>query len=404
MDLKSGYPFWAVKNGLLHAFPALHKDISCDVLILGGGITGALVARALADDGHAIALIEQRDIAWGSTAASTALLQYEIDTHMTELARRYGEADAVLAYQACADAIPLLQSLAAEVRDVDFAKMRSLYFASRPSHVRRLRQEFDLRKRHGFRMKLLEQHDVREQFGFTAPVAILSALAARIDPYRFASRMLLQLQKRGAQIFDGTPVATFAVRSRDVLARTINGVTIKARHLVVAAGYASEKYIPERVAKNRSSYAFVTDPIAKADLGPLRDTMVWESARPYLYLRSTGDGRLLIGGEDDDHDVPRRRDANVERKSHILRQRVKKLFPHVPFNPAFSWAGTFAETKDGLPFFGPHPKYGARVQFAMAYGGNGITFSAIGAGLISNLIRRQAHPLARLFSFDRLQR
>ena len=91
-------------------------------------------------------------------------------------------------------------------------------------------------------------------------------------------------------------------------------------------------------------------------------------------------------------------------EKHILRQRVKKLFPHVPFNPAFSWAGTFAETKDGLPFFGPHPKYGARVQFAMAYGGNGITFSAIGAGLISNLIRRQAHPLARLFSFDRLQR
>ena len=136
----------------------------------------------------------------------------------------------------------------------------------------------------------------------------------------------------------------------------------------------------------------------------MRDTTVWESARPYLYLRSTGDGRLRIGGEDDDHDVPRRRDANVERKSNVLRKQAEKLFPNVAFNPAFSWAGTFAETKDGLPFFGPNSKHGTRVQFVSAYGGNGMTFIAIGAGLISNLIRRQAHPLARLFSFDRLQR
>lgn len=30
MDLKSGYPFRAIKNGLMHAFPQLQQDIRCD--------------------------------------------------------------------------------------------------------------------------------------------------------------------------------------------------------------------------------------------------------------------------------------------------------------------------------------------------------------------------------------
>ena len=73
MDLKSGYPFWAIKNGLMHAFPPLQQDLAVDVAILGGGITGAVIARELARHGHEVAVIDQRDIGWGSTAASTAL-------------------------------------------------------------------------------------------------------------------------------------------------------------------------------------------------------------------------------------------------------------------------------------------------------------------------------------------
>ena len=101
MDLDSGYPFWTVKNGLMHPFPPLGRDLRCDVLVIGAGITGALVADTLHARGHAVCVLDARDVGWGSTAASTALLQYEIDTHMIDLAKQYGEADAVLAYRAC---------------------------------------------------------------------------------------------------------------------------------------------------------------------------------------------------------------------------------------------------------------------------------------------------------------
>ena len=173
---------------------------------------------------------------------------------------------------------------------------------------------------------------------------------------------------------------------------------------MLAAGYASQQWLDSSVARNRSSYAFITDPIDAGALGPLAGTMLWESARPFLYMRTTGDGRLLVGGEDDAIDIPARRDARVEKKADTLMQQVQTLFPQLPLMPTFSWAGTFAETADGLPFFGAHAQHGPRMLFAMAYGGNGITYSMLGAGLLRAIIERRKHPLAKLFSFDRLQR
>jgi glycine/D-amino acid oxidase-like deaminating enzyme len=404
MDLKSGYPYWAVKNGLMHAFPPLQTDLRCEVAIIGGGITGALIADELAGHGHEIALIEQRDVGWGSSSASTALLQYEIDTHMVDLARRYGEEDAALAYVECARAIELLQHKARDIRDVDFAWMDSLYYASKRRHAKALREEFGLRLRHGFQVELLEHEQVQARYGIDAPVAILSHQAACIDPYRMAYRLLARLQKRGGHIFDRTKVERIQATSRGVALQTSEGHVIRASHLVLAAGYASQQWLRRKVARNRSSYAFVTDPIEDTTLGPLKQTMAWESARPYLYLRSTGDGRLLVGGEDDSIDVPARRDARVDKKAKVLGRKVGRLFPELPLRPAFAWAGTFAETEDGLPFFGPHPQHGPRVHFAMAYGGNGITYGMLGAGLLRALIEKRRHPLAGLLSFGRLDR
>lgn len=100
--------------------------------------------------------------------------------------------------------------------------------------------------------------------------------------------------------------------------------------------------------------------------------------------------------------MPAKRDRRVDKKAAILAAKVQKMFPQLPVQPSFSWAGTFAETEDGLPFFGPHRQYGPRVQFAMAYGGNGITYSMIGAGLIRARIEARKHPLLELFSFARV--
>jgi glycine/D-amino acid oxidase-like deaminating enzyme len=402
MDLKSGYPWWAIRNGLPQQFPRLQADLRCEVAVVGGGITGALIAGEFARHGHDVAVVEERDAAWGSTAASTALLQYEIDTHLVDLAKRVGEADALLAYRACVASVEALQSRLARLRDVGYRRSDSLYFASRARDRRRLREEFEMRERHGFDVEWLDEAGVRERFGLDAAAAILNRPAAGVDPYRFALRLLQRLARHGANVFDRTRIAAIEPRSRDVLLRTDDGTAIVAKHVVLAAGYATQQWLPRRVAKNRSSYALISDPLDAGPLDAFATTMAWETARPYLYFRITPDRRLLVGGEDDAIDIPSRRDRRVQKKAARLLARMQALFPSADVVPAFSWAGTFAETEDGLPFFGPHASTGPRLHFAMAYGGNGITYSQLGADLLRARVERRRHPLARLFSFDRV--
>lgn len=402
MDLKSGYPFWAIKNGLLRAFPRIEANADCDVLVVGGGISGALIADELVKHGHRVIVVEQRDIGWGSTAASTALLQYEIDTPLTELSAEIGEAQAVLAYRSCVDAIGALRGLARSLGPIDFRMQDSLYLASSRWHLRSLRAEHALRARHGLPVEWLDQGAVRSRYGIDAPGAILSRVAAAVDPYRMTYRLLGRVARQGGRVFDRTSIRQIDPHRRGVDAHTDDGLVIRATHLVMAAGYASQQWLKQRLARNRSSYALVSDPVAQDRLGFLSRTLVWETARPYLYMRSTGDGRVMVGGEDDAVDVPSLRDARVDGKQRRLLEKFEHRIPGLGLRPAFAWGGTFAETHDGLPFFGSHAQYGRRVLFAMAYGGNGITYSQLGAGLVRALVERRKHPLARLFSFERI--
>src|SRR5947208_13020702 len=100
MDLRSGCSYWMQDKGDKppHA-PPLDRDISARVAILGGGITGALAAHYLIEAGVDMVLVDRRDVARGSTAASTGLLQYELDKALVEVADCVGEKVAVRAYQ-----------------------------------------------------------------------------------------------------------------------------------------------------------------------------------------------------------------------------------------------------------------------------------------------------------------
>ena len=103
--------WWLLRNGSETASPALSGDLDCDVAVIGAGISGALIAHGLAEDGHEVVVLDRRDRALGGTAASTALLQYEIDTMLGQHVRTVGPVRARLVYQACVDAIGLLDAL-----------------------------------------------------------------------------------------------------------------------------------------------------------------------------------------------------------------------------------------------------------------------------------------------------
>lgn len=148
MDLKSNEPFWLLKNGLMTSYPSLKSDEKCDVLIIGGGITGSLIAHQMVRDGYDTLLIDKRELCNGSTSATTSMLQYEIDVPLFELIDKIGEKGAVLSYKACSDAIDTLEMLSSLIKsDAGFKRKKSLYFASRKKDVEWLQKEYKTRKR-----------------------------------------------------------------------------------------------------------------------------------------------------------------------------------------------------------------------------------------------------------------
>lgn len=400
MDLHSDYPFWMIKEGVIRTFPSLRENHQRQIVIIGGGVTGALLAYRCVKEGLQVSVLEKRHVAHGSSSASTALLQYEIDVPLFKLIEDKGVEHAERAYQLCSGAIDTLEQICHQFPDrADFERCESVLFSSFEKHVKEIMNpEFEARKKAGFKVELLDRGALNECYGFTAPAGILSRQAAKLNPYKLSHFLLEEVTKMGGQVFDSTEVSEFQADEKGVHLRTNEGFEIEAEHLIIACGYESQKYVSKKVTQLNSSYALVSKPYSKL---PLKrpDALLWETKTPYLYLRTTADGRIMIGGRDELFYDPDKRDSLLPAKKLQLIRDFNVLFPEIELEVDFAWAGTFAETADGLPYIGTFDA--PNVHFAMGYGGNGITFSVIAAQIICDEIKGNSNQDRQLFSFDR---
>ncbi len=400
MDLRSGQPFWPLLNGLLHTYPPLEREEQAEVAVLGAGITGALVAHRLAAAGLDVVVVDRHDVGLGSTAASTSLLQYETDTPLGDLIARRGEREAVRAWQMGQDAIDAIEALLPSLGDdCGFRRRRSLYLAGGPDDVGALRVECEVRTRHGFDVEWLEGAALANAYAFRRPAAIASTGDAELDIYRLTHALMQRAIALGARVYDRTNVQRVSADASGVVLETDRGPRVLARQLVCAAGYQTAEYLGRRAGALHSTWAFVSEPAGRIS-GWEDDCLVWETARPYVYLRRTRDGRVIMGGEDEPFKGRHRGHQTLARKTVRLVERFGDLLPGVPVEPAFAWAGVFGTTHDGLPFIGQVDDW-PNTWFALGYGGNGITFSTIAATLLEQLVQGRAHPDAELFRFGR---
>jgi glycine/D-amino acid oxidase-like deaminating enzyme len=401
MDLVSDRPLWPILDGLPHAYPRLNDDARAEVVVIGGGVTGALVAHALIGAGLETMVIDRREIGWGSTGASTALLQYELDVPLVELRESIGRDDADRTVLACRDAIERLASLAPTLGDdIGFRRRDSLYLVARKRDLKAQRAELAARREIGLGVEWLERDDLVQRFGIDRPGAILSAGAAEVDAYALAHALLADGVRRGLRVFSHTTVEKITPGDEGVSLRLAGGATVIARHVVFATGYETPQLTGFSAAKLISTFAIASDPGTVPSPWKERGAVIWERAHPYLYLRSTADGRIIIGGEDEDFRDPAHRDALVARKAARLARRYGELFDTDPLDIAFAWAGTFGETREGLPRIGPHDDW-PHCHFALGYGGNGIVFSVLAAEIIRDALNGHPHPLSTALRFRR---
>ena len=165
MDLTTGYPYWLINSGLPANYPKLEQSLKTDIVIMGGGISGALTTYYLVNAGFKCIVVDARTVGLGSTSASTAMLQYELDTPLSELSEQIGWHHAERAYQMCSDSIDTIASIAKELNFTLFEKQKSLLYAAYKKDTTDLEKEFSARKKAGFDVTLLSDKDIQQQFG-----------------------------------------------------------------------------------------------------------------------------------------------------------------------------------------------------------------------------------------------
>jgi glycine/D-amino acid oxidase-like deaminating enzyme len=280
----------------------------------------------------------------------------------------------------------------------DFRERASLYVAGDKLDAADLREERRLRAHAGITGAYLAEGELAAQ-GFVGEGALLYPGSAEADPAKLALGLLAAAQARGAVLLCPATAENYEASLSGVTVTTRESDIVRARTLVLANGYE----MPDVVSAPRhslvSSWTPATAPIP-VEAWP-GQSLVWEASAPYLYMRSTADGRVIIAGEDEDIADPDAREALTPVKIAALQAKAAARCPSLPdVAVEFAWSGVLGQTDDSLPLIGAAPGR-PHCLAAFGYGGNGITFSAMAAELLDAHLRGEPWKGAPLFALDR---
>jgi glycine/D-amino acid oxidase-like deaminating enzyme len=395
-DLRTGQTLWETLPAPRVRHRRLIRNIDTDVLVIGAGITGAMVADRLAEAGFKIVIVDKRGPAKGASTASTALVQHEIDTPLIQLSRKIGKTNAVRAWRRSRLAVDAIAARLGELGIADVARRDSLYLAGNVLDKDGLEREHAARRAAGLASRYLDRKSLRDRFGIVRSAALQSYDSLVVNPRHVTLALLKAACARKATINSPAEIVDIETTERAVTATAKNGRRIRCRHLVFATGYELPDCVPRRGHKIISTYAMATAP-QRRRLWPGQCT-IWEASEPYLYLRTTPDGRIICGGEDEEFSDERKRDALLARKTKILERKLGRLIVGADTVAAFAWTGSFGSSDTGLPRIGNVPDM-PNCWVALGYGGNGTTYARIAADVICGALTGHPDTDADLYDF-----
>jgi glycine/D-amino acid oxidase-like deaminating enzyme len=401
MDLQSGKFYWQTTLPSIPSYPILDEDITCDVLIIGGGSSGAQCAHLLSDTDLDVVVVDKRKIGTGSTTVNTALLQYLGDKMLFELVNTFGEDAAILHTKLCEEAIHDIEKTSLSLdMDTEFIRRDSLYCASDSEGVKKLAKEYQYLHKHNFKVDLLTETQISERYPFKRESALYLYNDAEINPLKFNHGLISQAHKKGVRIYENTKISEKSFQNENATFFTESGHCIKARYVIIAAGYEGLEFKMEKNSVMTSSYAVVTKPV-ESFKNWYKQTLIWETARPYIYMRTTKDKRIIIGGLDDNTAYSEDRDSKILHKKDQLIEEFNKLFPNIEVSPDYYLGAFYGGTHDGLPMIGHYEDF-PNCYFLFAYGDNGLVYSSALAKIIRDIITKGSHPAFPLYQQTRI--
>jgi glycine/D-amino acid oxidase-like deaminating enzyme len=384
-------------------YPRLQGERAADVVIVGGGLTGCATAHACAMAGLKTVVVEAQRIGQGSAGRSAGLLLPEPGPAFRDIAQLHGLRSARRVFElwgkGASDGAALLRRLKV-TGGVD--AFQSLVVAFRGDE-KRLQREYAARQEAGLDARWLPQAQVRKLTALEAAAAMRLHEVFGVDPYRASVALARAAVRRGAKIFERSPVTkvNFGSKNVEVL---LAGAVIRADRAIVTTGLATPEFKPlQRHFKRRDTYVVLTEvmsPAMRKQLGQ-RDATLADLRVPHHRIRWTSDDRVLISGADQDETPARTRDAVLVQRTGQLMYELLTMYPAISgLQPEYGWDLAYGETADGLMYIGAHRNY-PRHLFALGGGGDSITGAFVAARLLLRAVRDEVAKGDEVFGWTR---
>jgi gamma-glutamylputrescine oxidase len=362
----------------------LEGDLSTDVAVIGGGITGVSAALHLAERGFNVALLEAEHIGWGASGRNGGQALPGFGASQVKIKSLVGAEASRRLWDMSIEAVDLLHGQIQRF-GIPCDPVRGYFHAAiKPRHVRELEEAQEELAELGAPVgRLLKGGELRARLDSNRYLAILEDnISGHIHPLNYTLGLGLAAQAAGARLFSQTRV-TSVVPGSSIKLHTANGI-VSAKFLLVAGGaYLGALMRPiAGYIMPAGTYIMATEP--RADIAALipGNEAVCDLNFVLNYFRRSPDDRLLFGGRVSYSTLP------PPSLAGSMLKRSQQVFPQLrDARVEYLWGGNVDITQNRAPHFG---RLAPNILFTQGFSGHGVALTGLAGKLAAEAIAGQA--------------
>lgn len=404
MKLVNGNLYFKKISGNNYKYTYLNENISCDIAIIGGGVSGAITAYYMAEEGYDVVLVDKNIIGFGSTSANVGIVDLQFASELSKLSKVIGDKKTKKCYNLLIDSINELENISLKLGDkskVDFRRLNSIYYTDKYMNKNQILKEYNSKINLGAKAKFVSENNLIDlRYGVE-----LKNMSATMNIYEFTKEIVAYISKKeNVRIYEHTEVEKIQSNEDYVEIVTSNKFKITANRAIITEGAEAIKNFPDMPIELYRTYNIVTEKIEA-----LKNYDTNFTARnvdiPFNYFRFTNDNRIIFGGQivkvtDKENDEEISKQLSNTRYRKLFKELQETFYEFKDITVKYCFNGVFAETKDSLPIIDEIPGM-PNVYCNLSYGINGVLFSIIGAKMLKEINREYYARDMHLFGIKR---
>ena len=394
MEYVKGKPYFCDTKQKIKQYSYLDKDKSCEILIIGGGIDGAIANFYLSKNFDVI-LVDKGRLGYSCTACATTLLEYQLDDYAKDLGSCMSTEDIVKAYRMGLDAVEKISSFIKQYgNNCEFALRPTFLFSNSIFSIKAIEDEYNFRISNGFECQYFNQQN--NPFPFPIKSGIYAENGGcEFNPYLFTKQMI-ENSSNQHNIFENTNIKKLSKNANGFVAETNFGEKICCKKILIATGFNWEVLDVNDLCERFITYSIVTSPLK--DFSWYNKAMIHDATTPYHYLRLLPDNRIIFGGEDAIFNEKHISERKTNKKYDKLTKSLFELFPNLKSCTTidYKFCGSFGTTKNNMGLIGKS-KIDDDILLFISCGANGIINAMKGVEVVENILLNKTDPLENLF-------